>query len=70
VSGTLNVFIEWRLTSATHFRFMELIHQYEQVHEDSDDAQAIVESIRSLPGYPLTAPAGSDIRLVVTDVQN
>jgi len=68
--GELNVYAEWRLTSAVKFQFLELIHQYEQVHEDSDDAQALVESIKSLPGYPLAAPVGSDILLVVTDIQN
>ena len=66
----VRVSAEWRLTSATQFRFLELINQYEQVHEDSEEAAAICEDIKSLPGYPLAAPVGSDILLVVTDTQN
>jgi hypothetical protein len=70
MSGSLNVFVEWRVTSATHFRFLELINEYEQTMEGSDDAFAITEGIRSLPGYPTTAPVGSDIQLVITDKQH
>ena len=65
-----NVYVEWRLNSATKFKFYELIHQYEQVSEESDEAEAVREMIRSLPGYPTQAPDMSDILLVVTDVQH
>ena len=68
--GTVTVMVEWRVTKATQFRFLELINEYEQTLEGSDDAFAITEGIRSLPGYPTMAPVGSDIRLVVTDLQN
>ncbi len=65
-----HVYVEWRLTQSTKFNFLELIQAYEEVEEDSDDAQAIRESIRSLPNYPQAAPEGSDILLVVTDTQH
>jgi hypothetical protein len=61
---------EWRLTSATKFKFLELIHEYEQVDDDSDEATALKEMIKSLPNYPHHAPIGEDILLVVTDLQN
>jgi len=67
---TFHTFFEWRCTAATQFKFYELVHQFEQVTEDSDDAEAIIEGIKSLPGFPIHAPAGSDFVLVVTDVQN
>jgi hypothetical protein len=65
-----HVYSEWRLTSATKFRFLELVHQYEQVEEDSDAAEAIRQTIKSLPNYPTSAPTDGDILLVVTDVQH
>ena len=67
---TLRTFVEWRLTSATQFKFYELINEYEQVEEDSDDAEAIREMIRSLPGFPHQAPMDSDFYFEVTDFQN
>jgi hypothetical protein len=70
VRTTVNVFVEWRVTAATQFKFLELIHEYEQVDENSDEAEAIREMIKSLPNYPRSAPVDSDIRLVVTDLQN
>ena len=70
MSLTVSAYVEWRLTSATKFRFLELINEYEQTLEGSDAATAIAEGIKSLPGYPLAAPVGSDILLVVTDIQN
>jgi hypothetical protein len=68
--GTMHTYIIWPLTSATKFRFLELIHQYEQVSEDSDEAEAIREMIKSLPNFPHQAPDMSDILLEVTDIQN
>jgi hypothetical protein len=65
-----HIYVEWRMSSATKFRFLELINQYEQVPEDSDEAEAIREMIRSLPNYPHQAPTGSDILLEVTDIAN
>ena len=65
-----HIYVEWRLTTATKFQFMELIHHYDQVEEDSDEAEAIKEGIKSLPGFPHTAPIDSDFLLVVTDTQN
>ena len=70
MTTTVDIFVEWRCTAATQFKFLELINEYEQVGEDSDDAEAIREMIKSLPNYPRSAPIGSDIRLVVTDLQN
>ena len=68
--GTMHTYIIWNLTAATKFRFLELIHEYEQVDEDSDAAEAIKEGIRSLPGYPKLAPDMSDFLLEVTDVMH
>ena len=67
---TVNVFVEWRCTAATQFKFLELINEYEQVTEDSDAAEAIREMIKSLPNYPHQAPVDSDFLLVTTDFQN
>jgi hypothetical protein len=66
----VRTYIEWRCTSATEFKFRELYHEYTQVDEDSDDAEALKEMIKSLPNYPHHAPIGEDILLVVTDLQN
>lgn len=63
-------YVEWRLTAGTKFKFLELIKEYEQVPEDSDEAEAVREMIRSLPGFPYQAPVDSDFELVVTDIQN
>ncbi len=65
-----HVYVEWRCTSATEFKFHELAAQFEQVTEDSDEAEAIREGIKSLPGFPHQAPADSDFLFVITDVQN
>lgn len=65
-----HIYVEWRMTSATNFRLSELGHMLDQVEEDSNAAEAIKESIKSLPGFPHQAPIGSDFLLVVTDVQN
>lgn len=64
---TAHTYVEWRLTKATEFRFRELYHQYTQVDEDSDEAQAIVEMIKSLPGFPVQAPMESDFLFIRTD---
>jgi hypothetical protein len=66
----VRTYVEWRLTSGTQFRFYELINEYEQVDEDSDEAEALRDMIRSLPGFPHQAPVGSDFVFVVTDFQN
>jgi len=65
-----HIWVDWRLTTAIKFQFMELINMYDQVEEGSDEAEAIKESIKSLPGFPVTAPIDSDFLLVVTDTQN
>lgn len=62
--------IEWRMTSATKFRFHELILLLEDTIEDSDEAEAIKESIKSLPGFPDTGDENVHIQLEVTDVQH
>jgi len=67
---TIRTYVEWRLTSATKFNFLELINEYEQVDEDSDEAEAIRDMMQTLPGYPTGCPEESDILLVVTDIQH
>ena len=66
----VQTFWQWRVTKATKFKFLELINEYEQVGENSDDAEAIREMIRSLPNYPNHLPLDEDIELVVTDIQH
>ena len=65
-----HTYVEWRLTSQTKFKFLELINMYEDVEEDSPEAEGVREMIRTLPNYPIAAPVGSDILLVVTDLQH
>ncbi len=67
---TIRSYVEWRCTAATKFRFMELINEYEQVDEDSEEAEVIREGIKSLPNFPAQAPIGSDFLIEITDVQH
>ena len=68
--ATIRTYVQWRCTAATKFRFMELINEYEQVEEDSDEAEVIREGIESLPGFPSQAPIGSDFIIEVTSVMH
>jgi hypothetical protein len=68
--GTMTIYIEWRLTANTKFRFEELIDQYEQCFDGSEAQSAITEEIKRLPGYPIAAPPETDFLLVVTDRMN
>lgn len=62
---------EWRLSSATKFRFEELIMLLDQTPDDSEDYIAITETIKSLPGFPAGLdPETAHILLVVTDTQH
>ena len=66
----IHTYIPWSVTSATKFKFIELFNEYRQVDENSDDAIALREAIKSLPGFPNGAPMDSDFLLEVTDSQH
>ena len=65
----MTIYVEWPLTQATKFQFLELLSLYGEMHEDDPEAQNVVEQIKSLPGFPTNAPIDSDFLLVVTDKQ-
>ena len=65
----MTIYVDWNLTQATKFKLEELYAQYGEMEEGSDDSLAIVESIKSLPGFPHGAPVDSDFYLNVTDKQ-
>jgi hypothetical protein len=67
---TMHIYIEWRLTQATKFKFEELIHHLDELIDEDPEYLGMVDQIRSLPGYPVNAPHDSDILLVVTDLMN
>jgi hypothetical protein len=62
--------LEWRLTQATEMRFLELMSQIEQTEAGSDAEAAIVEEVRSLPGFPAEAGPDTFTRRILTDVQH
>jgi hypothetical protein len=68
VKATL--YIEWPITSATKFKFFELMSLYDEMDDADPEVWGLVDQIRSLPGYPNNAPPDSDILLVVTDHVN
>jgi len=67
---TMTIWIEWRLTNATKFRFEELMNHIDELTDDDPEVLGVIDQIRSLPGYPVNAPPESDILLVVTDLMN
>ena len=62
---------EWRLTRATNDLFMELMEQLEHYTEGTDEHEAIMDQIRSLPGHPNNGPTTRRdlIMRVFTDFQ-
>jgi len=42
----------WRLSGTDDRKFRELLLQLEEHQEDSDEAYAIRDEIRSIPGHP------------------
>jgi hypothetical protein len=65
----MTIYIEWPLTQATKFQFLELMSLYGEMNEDDPDTLTVIEQIKSLPGFPVNAPIDSDFLLVVTDKQ-
>lgn len=60
--------LEWRLTHAQHLHFQELLAQLDNLREGSDHYQAIVEEMKSIPGYPrLMNPDLDTFHFVLTD---
>lgn len=63
--------IEWRLPMWAALRFEELLNQLERVEDDSDEAYALKDEIRSLPGFPHNTDPDRDlIYLVVTTLRS
>lgn len=44
--------IEWRCSYRVRDRFLETLDLLQSLDPGSDDAQALIYEIRSLPGYP------------------
>jgi hypothetical protein len=65
----MTIYIEWPLTQATKFQFLELYSLYSELSDGDPETQVIEEQIKSLPGFPVNAPIDSDFLLVVTDKQ-
>ena len=60
--------IVWRLPLWAFERFKALLDQLELVEDDSDEANALKDELRSLPGFPLDNDPDSDlIHFDVTD---
>lgn len=58
--------ILWRLPSWANDRFGELVIRIEDLPSDSEEAYAIRDEIRSLPGFPLQATEHDFIRREIT----
>jgi len=44
--------IEWRCPYKVYYRFQEHLSLLQGMDPNSDDAKAIIQEIRGLPGYP------------------
>ena len=53
--------ILWRLSEANDHRFQSLAQLIAELGHDSDEAHAIRDEIRSLPGYPVNADEFRDV---------
>jgi hypothetical protein len=59
---------EWRLPQWAEFRFLELVHDLSELPEESDEAAALRDEIRSLPGFPAEASEHDLIYRSVTTI--
>jgi hypothetical protein len=62
--------VEWRLTRATNQRWSELMDLLDTCEEGTDNYEAIIDQIRSLPGHPLNTTKDTLILREITDFQN
>ena len=62
---------EWRLSRSTNDLFIELMEQLEHYEEGTNEHEALMDQIRSLPGHPNRGPTTErDLVLrVITDFQ-
>jgi hypothetical protein len=51
----------WRLSAQTNLQFEMLLKQRLEVQDDSDEAYALEEEIRSLPGFPRNVDPDVDV---------
>ena len=62
--------VEWRMTSAVKQRWSDLMDALEMYQEGSDEHEAVMDQIRSLPGHPLNTTRDVLILQVITDIQH
>lgn len=62
--------VEWRLTKAVKDRWTELMDQLDCYQEGTDEHEAIMDQIKSLPGHPTNTSKDVLILQVVTDIQH
>lgn len=53
----------WRLSAQTNLQFTQLLNERMQVPDDSEEAYAIEDQIKSLPGYPQNVNPDVDVIL-------
>ena len=50
----------WRVTTRTKSRLLDLLHQLDTVHDESNEAYTLKDEIRSLPGFPTNYDTSRD----------
>ena len=58
---------DWRLTRKVNDRWIELIDESENYNEGTDEHEAIMDQIRSLPGHPVGTSREDLIWRIITD---
>lgn len=62
--------LAWRVTRAQYFRACELVAQVRETKEGTDLYQALVDDLKSIPGYPHDVDQERDtLYFVITDTQ-
>jgi hypothetical protein len=60
--------LAWHVTRAQYLCFLELLDQLRQVDEGTDHYAAIVDEMKSIPGYPTDVDQDRDtLHFVITD---
>lgn len=60
--------IPWRVTRSQYLHFCDLLAQLEGLAEGTDPYSAVVEEMKSIPGYPLDLDQDHDtLCFVITD---
>ena len=60
---------EWKLTRQVRDRWYELMDELENYDEGTDEHEAIMDQIRSLPGHPVGTSREDLILQEITDFQ-